>query len=89
MAPGPKTLLGSAQFTQNVPLRNTSLTTPALEWSAGRGQLGMISGIQRHVRYGSGSAWTFAVKVIGVGIFAGLVLTYCNVLLDACMSGIR
>jgi hypothetical protein len=31
----------------------------------------------------------FAVKVIGVGLFAGLVLTYCNVLLDACMSGIR
>jgi hypothetical protein len=49
----------------------------------------MMSGIERHVRYGSGSAWTFAVKVIGVGIFAGLVLTYCNVLLDACMSGIR
>ncbi len=52
----------------------------------------MMSGIARHVRYsgtGSGSAWTFAIKVIGVGIFAGLVLTYCNVLLDACMSGIR
>lgn len=50
----------------------------------------MMSGIARHVRYqGTGSAWTFAVKVIGVGIFAGLVLTYCNVLLDACMSGIR
>ena len=50
----------------------------------------MMSGIERHVRYSdSGSAWTFAVKVIGVGIFAGLVLTYCNVLLDACMSGIR
>jgi len=51
----------------------------------------MMSGIARHVRYsaGSGSAWTFAIKVIGVGVFAGLVLTYCNVLLDACMSGIR
>jgi hypothetical protein len=51
----------------------------------------MMSGMARHVRLGSGSgsAWTFAVKVIGVGIFAGLVLTYCNVLLDACMSGIR
>jgi hypothetical protein len=52
----------------------------------------MMSGIARHVRYsgsGSGSAWAFAVKVIGVGLFAGLVLTYCNVLLDACMSGIR
>ena len=52
----------------------------------------MMSGIARHVRYpgsGSGSAWTFAVKVIGVGIFAGLVLTYCNMLLDVCMSGIH
>ena len=52
----------------------------------------MMSGLARHVRLsgaGSGSGLAFAVKVIGVGLFAGLVLTYCNVLLDACMSGIR
>jgi hypothetical protein len=57
-----------------------------------QGGKSMMSGIARHVRYtgtGSGSAWAFGAKVIGVGIFAGLVLTYCNVLLDACMSGIR
>ena len=50
----------------------------------------MMSGLARHVRYsGTGSGLAFAFKVIGVGVFAGLVLTYCNVLLDACMSGIR
>jgi hypothetical protein len=31
----------------------------------------------------------FAIKVIGIGVFAGLILTYCNVLLDACLRGIR
>ncbi|HEY2902441.1 MAG TPA: hypothetical protein VGL59_17795 [Polyangia bacterium] len=35
------------------------------------------------------SAVGFAVKVIGIGVFAGLILTYCNVLLDACFRGIR
>ena len=41
----------------------------------------------RHTGMGAGLA--FGLKVIGVGLFAGLVLTYCNMLLDACMSGIR
>ena len=50
----------------------------------------MMSGLVRQMRYsGTGAGLAFAVKVIGVGLFAGLVLTYCNVLLDACMSGIR
>lgn len=31
----------------------------------------------------------FAIKVIGIGAFTGLILTYCNVLLDACFRGIR
>ncbi len=57
---------------------------------ARKGDQIMMSGLERHVRYsGTGSGLAFAVKVIGVGLFAGLVLTYCNVLLDACMSGIR
>ena len=38
---------------------------------------------------GMGAGVVFGLKVIGVGLFAGLVLTYCNMLLDACMSGIR
>jgi hypothetical protein len=50
----------------------------------------MMSGLARHLRFsGTGAGVVFALKVIGVGLFAGLVLTYCNVLLDACMSGIR
>jgi hypothetical protein len=50
----------------------------------------IVSGRVRHTRStGLGDGVRFAAKVIGVGIFAGLILTYCNVLLDACMSGIR
>ena len=31
----------------------------------------------------------FAAKMIGIGLFAGLMLTYCNVLIDACFRGLR
>jgi hypothetical protein len=31
----------------------------------------------------------FAAKVIGIGLFAGLMLTYCNALIDACFSGLH
>jgi len=31
----------------------------------------------------------FAARVIGIGIFAGLMLTYCNVLIDACFGGLH
>jgi hypothetical protein len=31
----------------------------------------------------------FAAKVIGIGVFAGLMLTYCNALIDACFRGLR
>jgi hypothetical protein len=51
----------------------------------------MMSGLTRGLRT-SGSmngGLGFAFKVIGVGLFAGLVLTYCNMLLDACLSGIK
>jgi hypothetical protein len=30
-----------------------------------------------------------AIKVIGVGLFAGLVMTYCQYLVDACFKGLR
>jgi hypothetical protein len=48
-------------------------------------------GTESRLRSGAGTARSvgFAVKVIGVGIFTGLMLTYCNALLDACMSGIH
>jgi hypothetical protein len=50
----------------------------------------MMSGLSRGLRLsGVGAGLGFACKVIGVGLFAGLVLTYCNMLLDACMAGIR
>jgi hypothetical protein len=31
----------------------------------------------------------FAAKVIGIGVAAGLMLTYCNALIDACFRGIH
>jgi hypothetical protein len=55
----------------------------------GRAQT-MMSGLSRGFRLsGVGAGLGFAIKVIGVGLFAGLVLTYCNMLLDACIAGIR
>jgi hypothetical protein len=36
-----------------------------------------------------GESVTFAAKVIGVGVFAGLMLTYCNALIDACFRGLH
>ena len=37
----------------------------------------------------SSSSVGFAAKVIGVGVFAGLMLTYCNALIDACFRGLH
>ena len=51
---------------------------------------GLTSSLSRGLRQsGMGAGVVFAFKVISVGLFAGLVLTYCNMLLDACLSGIR
>ncbi len=36
-----------------------------------------------------GEAVGFAAKVIGVGVLAGLMLTYCNALIDACFRGLH
>jgi hypothetical protein len=37
----------------------------------------------------SGESVGFAAKVIGIGVFAGLMLTYCNALIDACFRGLH
>ena len=37
----------------------------------------------------SGDSVGFAAKVIGIGVFAGLMLTYCNALIDACFRGLH
>ena len=34
-------------------------------------------------------AFGFAAKVIGVGVFAGLMITYCQFLIDACFKGLH
>jgi hypothetical protein len=51
----------------------------------------MMAGLVRRVHPGrSGSrAWAFAAKVIGIGLVAGLMLVYCQVLLDACFRGLH
>jgi hypothetical protein len=50
---------------------------------------GTSSSVERiHSRWSRESVG-FAAKVIGIGLFAGLVLTYCNVLIDACFRGLR
>jgi hypothetical protein len=36
-----------------------------------------------------GEAVGFAAKVIGIGVAAGLMLTYCNALIDACFRGLH
>jgi hypothetical protein len=36
-----------------------------------------------------GESVGFAAKVIGIGVFAGLMLTYCNALIDACVRGLH
>jgi len=31
----------------------------------------------------------FGAKLIGIGIFAGLMITYCQFLIDACFRGLH
>jgi hypothetical protein len=31
----------------------------------------------------------FAAKLIGIGVLAGLGMTYCNALIDACFRGLH
>jgi hypothetical protein len=36
-----------------------------------------------------GQSVGFAAKVIGIGVFAGLMFTYCSALIDACFRGLH
>jgi hypothetical protein len=50
----------------------------------------MMGGLARRLHLGRpGPALGFAVKVIGIGLFAGLTLVYCQFLLDACFRGLH
>ena len=42
-------------------------------------------------RHSEGRAGTvgLAVKLLGIGIFAGLTIIYCQVLIDACFRGLH
>jgi hypothetical protein len=48
-----------------------------------------ISSREHHHHGRAGEALGFAAKVIGVGIFAGLMITYCQFLIDACFKGLH
>jgi hypothetical protein len=37
----------------------------------------------------TGEVIVFGAKVIGVGIFAGLMVVYCQFLIDACFRGLH
>jgi hypothetical protein len=41
------------------------------------------------MRLRSNESVGFAAKVIGIGVLAGLMLTYCNALIDACFRGLH
>jgi hypothetical protein len=50
----------------------------------------MMAGLARRLHRGhKGEAVGFAAKVIGIGLFAGLTLVYCQFLLDACFRGLH
>ena len=34
-------------------------------------------------------AFVFAAKLIGIGVFAGLTITYCQFIIDACFRGLH
>jgi hypothetical protein len=53
------------------------------------GQLGQTNGDEFEQRQRSRESVGFAAKVIGIGVFAGLMLTYCNALIDACFRGLH
>jgi hypothetical protein len=49
-----------------------------------------MTGLVKHLRTGRSSETVgFAVKVIGIGLFAGLTMTYCQFLIDACFRGLH
>ena len=49
-----------------------------------------MAGLARRVEpHRPSGALKFALKVIGIGLVAGLTLVYCQFLLDACFRGLH
>jgi len=46
-----------------------------------------LSNREHHGR--TGEVVGFAAKLIGIGVFAGLMITYCQFLIDACFRGLH
>ena len=49
----------------------------------------MAHALTRRDGAGRASVVAFAAKMIGIGIFAGLTIVYCQVLIDACFRGLH
>jgi hypothetical protein len=58
-------------------------------WDLVRRVEGMGGTVESTERPRSKEGVGFAAKVIGIGVFAGLMLTYCNALIDACFRGLH
>ena len=56
-------------------------------WEMVRRVEGMETAVQEQEP--KGEAVGFAAKLIGIGVLAGLGLTYCNALIDACFRGLH
>lgn len=49
-----------------------------------------MNALVKHIRdTRTSEAFGFALKVIGIGLFAGLTITYCQFLIDACFKGLH
>jgi hypothetical protein len=49
-----------------------------------------MAGLVKQIRErGAAETVGFAFKVIGIGLFAGLTMTYCQFLIDACFKGLH
>ena len=49
--------------------------------------MGEVLSVLRHSR--ASELLGIAGKLVGVGVFAALIYSYCNVLIEACLRGLR
>jgi hypothetical protein len=79
-----------AGFTHIAPGRNAPLTVPAVVSPVRRDTNMTMNALVKHIRDTRASeTFGFALKVIGIGLFAGLTITYCQFLIDACFKGLH
>ena len=66
------------------------LTVAGLSFAHREADMGHAISSREHHRHNRATeAVGFAAKLIGVGIFAGLMIMYCQFLIDACFRGLH